>query len=658
MQPPRPSRLLAGVATLGLVAATFALPTGAAAADGSDRQQAFAAAAQEFGVPVDVLLGVSYLESRWDANAGLPSTSAGYGPMHLTDAATVAALPIAPEEGGPAEDARGDDSRPAKAEIEVPSADPAPDAAALQTIDRAAALTGLSKEELRSDPVANIRGGAALLSAYQKEIAAPSGAGSDVAEWYGAVARYSGAQDDAAAAAFADEVFATINAGAVRTTDDGQAVTLRAHAANPVRAWLDKLGLRHTERPDGIECPVGLDCEWIPAPYQLLGDGSDPGDYGNHDLSDRPARQKIEYIIIHDTEGSYATTLHLVQDPTYVSWHYTLRSADGHIAQHVNTKDVAWHAGNWFVNAKSVGLEHEGFAASGAWYTEAMYRTSSKLVRYLALRLGIPLDRQHILGHDNVPGITPANVAGMHWDPGPYWDWAHYMDLLKAPIRGIGTPVGGLVTINPDYATNQPAFTGCVTRGVPCAPHGSGSVVLRTAPNANAPLLSDFYLNGAGKPATMHISDHGARVETGQQYAIADRSGDWTAIWYLGQKGWFFNPASNRAADWSTGFVATPKAGKATIPVYGRAYPEAAAYPAGVPVQAIAPLTGYTLAAGQRYAVGAVLDSEYYRAVTFDGSSPGDWTVIRGELKYVQIQFGHRIMFVNLDDVDIRPAVL
>ncbi|NUT05672.1 MAG: N-acetylmuramoyl-L-alanine amidase [Hamadaea sp.] len=656
MQPPqRRFRLLASLSALTLVASGLAATPGAAAeTTASTRQQVYTDAAAEYGVPADILLAVSYLESRWDVNGGLPSTSAGFGPMHLTDAAYVTSLPREVEAtDAPAEDSRGDDSRTTvKAPIEQP-AEAGADPAALQTLDAAAAATGLSKEELRTDVAANIRGGAALLSAYQRALNAPTGADSDVAEWYGAVARYSGATDDTAAAAFADEVYATLAEGAARTTDDGQALAMSARATTPNRQWLNGLGLRHLARPDGLECPVGLDCEWIPAPYQEL-----PGnDYGNHDLGNRPAQQKIEYIVIHDTEGYYPGVINLVQDPTYVSWHYTLRSVDGHIAQHVKAKDVAWHAGNWYVNAKSIGLEHEGFAANGAWYTEAMYRTSSKLVRYLALRLGIPLDRQHIIGHDNVPGITPANVAGMHWDPGPYWDWAHYMELLKAPIHGIATPVGGMVTINPNYATNQPAFTGCVKKGVPCTPHGSGSVVLRTAPAAAAPLLTDFYLNGT-KPATMHISDHGARVETGQQYAIADRQGDWVAIWYLGQKGWFYNPPSNPAAVWSTGFVVTPKAGKATIPVYGRAYPEAAAYPAGVPAQAIAPLTGYTLAAGQKYVVGNILPSEYYRAVTFDGSSPGDWTVIRGETTYVQIQFGHRIMFVNLADVDIRPAVL
>ena len=90
----------------------------------------------------------------------------------------------------------------------------------------------------------------------------------------------------------------------------------------------------------------------------------------------------------------------------------------------------------------SIGVEHEGFAAQGAtWYTESLYESSAALVRHLAHEYGVPLDRAHIIGHDQVPGITPANVAGMHWDPGPYWDWQHYMTLLGAPdLRPTGTP--------------------------------------------------------------------------------------------------------------------------------------------------------------------------------------------------------------------------
>jgi hypothetical protein len=178
-------------------------------------------------------------------------------------------------------------------------------------------------------------------------------------------------------------------------------------------------------------------------------------------------------------------------------------------------------------------------------------------------------------------------------------------------------------------------------------------VILHTEPSADAPLLTDAGLHPDGSPGTMHISDHSSRVETGQQYAIAEQRGDWVAIWYLGQKGWFHNPSRSPAAVYSFGMVATPKPGKASIPVYGRAYPEAAAYPANIRPQAVTPLQ-YSLLANQKYAVGLVTPSEYYWAVTFDATNH---TVVRGQTKYVQIQFGHRVAFVNAADVDLKPSV-
>nr|WP_242613532.1 peptidoglycan recognition family protein [Herbihabitans rhizosphaerae] len=621
------------------------MPTAQAAEPG--RQQDFADAAREFGVPESVLLGVSYLESRWNTNAGTPSTSAGYGPMHLTDVATATA---GSHHDHGSEDPRGDSARPTLRPTahghDTGSDNSSP---SLRTVDLAATLTGDSPATLRSDARRNIRGGAAILAQYQRELGIASG---NPADWYGAIARYAGATDTASANAFAGEVFATMRQGMERVTDDGQHVLLRpTRDLAPNTAQLGRLGLRQTARAE-VECPSDIACEWIPAPYQKIGDG--PGDYGNHDKANRPADQKIEYIIIHDTEGAWDGVLKMVQDPKYVSWHYTLRSADGHIAQHVPTKDVAWHAGNWYVNAKSIGLEHEGFAAQGTWYTEAMYRTSSKLVRHLAEKYRIPLDRQHILGHDNVPGVTPDKVKGMHWDPGPYWDWAHYFDLLGAPLKGRGNAKAGLVTIKPNFANNTPAFTGCDkdNPGAPCPKRGSTSVVLHTEPRQDAPLLADIGLRPDGSPSTMHVSDHGSRVETGQRYAVAEVAGDWTAVWYLGQKGWFFNPPGAPTGVWAKGAVVTPKPGLANVPVFGRAYPEKEAYPTGYPPQDIVPLQ-YSLPAGQRYAVGLDLGSEYYSATTFD---PAAHKVIAGKTRYIQVQFGHRVAYVKADDVQVLPS--
>jgi len=211
----------------------------------------------------------------------------------------------------------------------------------------------------------------------------------------------------------------------------------------------------------------------------------------------------VQYIVIHDTEASWDTTLKLVQDPTYVSWHYSVRSTDGLIAQHVPTKDVAWHAGNWYVNMHSIGIEHEGFAPSGAtWYSEPMYRNSAKLVKYLADKYDIPLDRGHILGHDQVPGITPAGVAGMHWDPGPYWDWQHYFQLMGAPLQAHAVASSDVVRILPGFEGNVHPVTGCETATVACEPQGANFVYLRTAPSASV-----YQLPCAAKPSCSRPMD-------------------------------------------------------------------------------------------------------------------------------------------------------
>lgn len=632
-------RRLLAISVVALVPLTNV--AAAQAQEPADRQQAFAAAAEEFQVPESVLLGVSYLESRWDAHAGQPSSDAGFGPMHLTDAAAYTGSNHH-DEGE--EDARGDDSRP------LPPADhepePADIPASLRTMERAAELTGESRERLRADDAANIRGGAALLADYQKSLGAPLS--DDPAQWYGAVAKYSGAQEAGAAKFFADEVFSVIKEGAERTTDDGERVRLPAVPnLQKIVEWLEKLGLR-PPRPDGVECPASVSCEWIASAYQQLPNGN----YGHYDLANRPFSQKIDYIIIHDMEGYFLPSIRLNQDPNYrASWQYSIRSTDGHIAQHIKSKDVAWQAGNWYVNAKSIGIEHEGFLAEGGtWYTEAMYRSSARLVRYLALRHGVPLDRAHILGHDNVPGTLPTTVRNMHEDPGPFWDWAHYFQLMGAPLHAFGGPRSGSVMIKPDFATNKPYFYGCDRKNpsAACPPLPAGTVWLRTEPRPDAPLVKDIGKHPTGE-SLYSVYDHSARASTGQRYAVAGRQGDWTAIWYLGQKAWFHNPASAPTAVPSMGLVVTPKPGKATVPVYGRAYPEQEAYPEGIPYQAVTPLQ-YTFSAGEKYTLAGPAATEYYRAVTFNLA---DHKVVRGKTKYLEIQFGHRVMFVKTDDVQV-----
>ncbi|MEW1951933.1 N-acetylmuramoyl-L-alanine amidase [Terrabacter sp. NPDC080008] len=624
-------------AGMALASPTAQAADPAASAVGSDsasRERAFAAASSEYGVPRTVLEAVSYAQTRWDFNPG-HSSSGGYGPMHLVDA---------------------DLESPAQARGlgEAPAAAPAPVA---DTLGRAAALTGLSKDALRTDELANIRGGAALLAATQKRLGLPTGEGTDAGEWYAAVADASGSAEQDVAQAFADDAYSVIASGASRRTIDGKQVSLLPAKVKPQSALVAKLGLHKKSNKGPVDCPPGLDCEWLPAPYAQTGPGA--GDYGNHDLANRPVAPKITNIVIHNTEATYDTTLKLVSDPNYLAWNYTLRSSDGHIAQHLDPKDVGWHAGNWYINGHSIGLEHEGFAATGAqWFSEPMYRASARLVRYLAKEYDIPLDMQHIFGHDQIPGVTPANVAGMHWDPGPYWNWEHYFQLLGAPLQShTSGNAKDLVRILPGFEDNWQTVTYCDDKTADsCGSQPTNFVYLHTAPSESAPLVNDIGRKANGAPSTTSVSDIGARAQAGLTFAVAERQGDWTAIWFNGVKGWFLNPASAPTAVPVKGFYVVPKAGLAKAPVYGRAYPEASAYPAGIPVQALAPLQ-YTFAAGQRYAVGDLtVPTDYYRATTFSPDTPNDHIDVVGKDRYYQISLGHRFAFVRAADVDVVPA--
>ena len=137
---------------------------------------------------------------------------------------------------------------------------------------------------------------------------------------------------------------------------------------------------------------------------------------------------------------------------------------------------------------------------------------------------------------------------------------------------------------------------------------------------------------------------------------MAERQGDWTAIWFNGVKGWFHNPASDPTAIPVKGSYVVPKAGLAKVPVYGRAYPEASAYPAGIPVQALAPLQ-YAFTPGQRYAVGDLtVPTNYYRAVTYSLDTPNDHVDVVGQDRYYQISLGHRFAFVRAVDVEVVTA--
>ena len=145
-----------------------------------------------------------------------------------------------------------------------------------------------------------------------------------------------------------------------------------------------------------------------------------PASRSNYDVGRTAA---ITQIVIHETDGTWLSATNWFQNRySKVSAHYLVRAWDGGIMQFVAEGDTAYHARN--ANPYSIGIEHEYDPRHAIPHTNAQYRSSALLVCAIAKRYGIPTDRAHIIGHNEVPGTD-------HRDPGPTWNWSYYMSLVN-----------------------------------------------------------------------------------------------------------------------------------------------------------------------------------------------------------------------------------
>ena len=149
----------------------------------------------------------------------------------------------------------------------------------------------------------------------------------------------------------------------------------------------------------------------------------------------------VDRLVVHVTEGGFWGSVQWLRNPrAHASSHFVV-SRGGHIVQLVDVKDVAWHAGNKRFNLRSVGIEHEGMTYDPGGFSDAQYHASARLAAYLAERLLLPIDRDHIVGHNQVPDpYAPGSWGGAsnHTDPGPHWRWDHYLALVRRYASGVG----------------------------------------------------------------------------------------------------------------------------------------------------------------------------------------------------------------------------
>ncbi|MEW5851152.1 MAG: N-acetylmuramoyl-L-alanine amidase [Myxococcota bacterium] len=281
-------------------------------------------------------------------------------------------------------------------------------------IARATALTGDAEDTIRHDVTANVRAAAFLLrnaADTHGRIEGNLTAGSSPVAWADAMADGRGIPHASMKDAYTRMVARVVGNGLTGTDGDGLTIVLegRGEVRIPARTVI------HND----LDPQDPYSARYVQAAHYTSGRSG----------------QDIDMVVIHTMQGSYSGSVSWFQNPdSAASAHYCINSEDGEITQMVRLENTAWHAGHGTTNRRSVGIEHEGYIADpGRWYTDVMYEKSAQLTRWLADRYNIPIDRQHIIGHREVPGCSSGGGGGAscHTDPGTGWDWTRFMDLVR-----------------------------------------------------------------------------------------------------------------------------------------------------------------------------------------------------------------------------------
>ena len=215
----------------------------------------------------------------------------------------------------------------------------------------------------------------------------------------------------------------------------------------------------------------------------------------------------ITNVVVHTTQGSYAGTISWFNNSSAkVSAHYVIRSSDGQVTQMVREKDKAWHVLNH--NGYTIGIEHEGYVAQGnTWYTTAMYKSSSALVRDICR--GRNIDGKKCFRGPASSGTNPQPVTvrikghqhysgNTHTDPGKYWNWTKYANLISPPSMAaiIAEGADDKVTTNSD----------------PSVIAKEGDLKVIPNPVAGSSVTIEFTVHGAAQPARIVIANNYGKV--------------------------------------------------------------------------------------------------------------------------------------------------
>jgi hypothetical protein len=330
-----------------------------------------------------------------------------------------------------------------------------------------ASLTGVSEDTLKTDPAANIEAGAAVLDSYAKMWQVDRSKGLDA--WLNVVIAYAGL-DPVYSKMFAMEIYEKMQKGLDAINSGGERLGFYAMDIGSVNlASLMPAGVRAQLDYSGATWYPAASCNYS------------------------TATSSKDTVIIHTAEGSASGTLSWFNNCTaQVSSHYVVAES-GAVYQCVSEAQTAWHVG--CLNSRSVGIEHEGYAASSS-HPQALYDASALLTRDICNRRSIP--KAHNSCPPGILGHIDANncVCGPgHTDPGSGWDWTYYINK----VNNTAPPPPSAYWGDSDITPSSKGGTGWAT-ATDCGTYWYvfGHLADCTARNMNATFDPGFAWNGRG----------------------------------------------------------------------------------------------------------------------------------------------------------------
>lgn len=340
----------------------------------------FEAAAAKYNVPLPLLVTLGYFGCGFENRRDVPNIDGGYGVMGL---------------------------RQKSSDYGVGA----------NAVGLAAELTGVDEETIKSDPVANINGAAAVLdyfaNMWQVDRSKGLDAWLDVVITYAALDKADPEDPDAPPVfgrLFASSIYHRLGAGLDHVNTSGERLSMASQDIGSVN-------------PQDLEPPAQTVSAGFPgAVWYPAGSCNYNAYYTSKNT-----------VVMHTIQGSAAGCLSWIRNcNSNVSVHYVTSEA-GKIWYCVDENYRAWHVG--CANSYCLGIENEGYAESSS-HPQALYDIAAAATRDMCNRWGITKQKRScppgILGHKD---INTCVCGGDHWDPGSGWNWTYFMQQVNG-----GTP--------------------------------------------------------------------------------------------------------------------------------------------------------------------------------------------------------------------------